>query len=54
MGAVVLAVEIGLPRYNRAFRAAATRRHQQVFHEKWPVQVAVPDSWLRMLTRTVS
>lgn len=45
MAQVVLAVEIKLARYNRAFRRAANKENQRVFFERRASQVAVPARW---------
>lgn len=43
MGKVALACEVGISRYNKAFRDAAKARNRRVFFERKAVQVAVPD-----------
>lgn len=45
MGEVVLACEIGLARYDRAFENAADLRDRRVFFRRSAVQVATPEDW---------
>ena len=45
LGVVIMACEVKVSRYNRAFREIAQGLNRRVFFEKYEVQIALPHSW---------